>query len=100
MIKGPGSSSTVDETDTPLVLGKEKAGITSPTLSRGANGLGGLPVSLAVAIEVSFSLLYHPPRHAPVAGQFDFVIFTASIGGSISTQPHLAVPTGGPLLLF
>jgi hypothetical protein len=40
----------------------------SPTLSRGANGLGGLPVSLAVAIEVSFSLLYHPPpRHAPVA---------------------------------
>src|SRR6516165_290131 len=56
MIKGPGSSSTVDETDTPLVLGKEKTGIPSPTLSRGANGLGGLPVSLAVAIEVSFSL--------------------------------------------
>src|SRR6516162_684614 len=67
MIKGPGSSSTVDETDTPLVLGKEKTGISAPTLSRGANGLGGLPVSLAVAIEVSFSLLYHPPRHAPVA---------------------------------
>src|ERR1700757_2985357 len=93
MIKGPGSSSTVDETDTPLVLGKEKTGIPSPTLRRGANGLGGLPVSLAVAIEVSFSLLYHPPpRHAPVARQFDFVIFTASIGGSISTEPHLAVP--------
>src|SRR6516165_4503509 len=73
MIKGPGSSSTVDETDTPLVLGKEKTGISSPTLSRGANGLGGLPVSLAVAIEVSFSLLYYPPpRHAPVARQFDF----------------------------
>src|SRR5215468_7308217 len=72
MIKGPGSSSTVDETDTPLVLGKEKTGIPSPTLSRGANGLGGLPVSLAVAIEVSVSLLYHPPpRHAPVARQFD-----------------------------
>src|SRR4029077_5990109 len=89
MIKGPGSSSTVDETDTPLVLGKEKTGIPSPTLSRGANGLGGLPVSLAVAIEVSFSLLYHPPpRHAPVARQFDFVIFTASIGSSISTEPH------------
>jgi hypothetical protein len=71
MIKGPGSSSTVDETDTPLVSGKEKTGISSPTLSRGANGLGGLPVSLAVAIEVSFSLLYHPPpRHAPVARQF------------------------------
>src|ERR1700751_3098875 len=66
MIKGPCSSSTVDETDTPLVLGKEKTGILSPTRSRGANGLGGLPVSLAVAIEVSFSLLYHPPpRHAP-----------------------------------
>src|SRR5262249_47055811 len=65
MIKGPGSSSTVDETDTPLVSGKEKTGILSPTLSRGANGLGGLPVSLAVAIEVSFSLPYHPPpRHA------------------------------------
>jgi hypothetical protein len=80
MIKGPGSSSTVDETDTPLVLGKEKTGIPSPTLSRGGNGLGGLPVSLAVVIEVSFSLLYHPPpRHAPVARQFDFVIFTASI---------------------
>ena len=44
------SSSTVDETDTPLVLGKEKTGIPSPTLSRGANGLGGLPVSLAVVI--------------------------------------------------
>src|SRR5215831_3584222 len=73
MIKGPGSSSTVDETDTPLVLGKEKTGISSPTLSRGANGLGRLPVSLAVAIEVSFSLLYYPPpRHAPVARQFDF----------------------------
>src|SRR5438445_9321313 len=70
MIKGPGSSSTVDETDTPLVLGKEKTGISSPTLSRGANGLGGLPVSLALAIEVSFSLLYYPPpRHAPVARQ-------------------------------
>src|SRR6516162_11021171 len=55
MIKGPGSSSTVDETDTPLVSGKEKTGISSPTPSRGANGLGGLPVSLAVAIEVSFS---------------------------------------------
>src|SRR6516162_3492376 len=92
MIKGPGSSSTVDETDTPLVLGKEKTGIASPTLSRGANGLGGLPVSLAVAIEASFS----PPRHAPVARQFDFVIFTASIGGSISTQPHLAVPNRRP----
>jgi hypothetical protein len=97
MIKGPGSSSTVDETDTPLVSGKEKTGISSPTLSRGANGLGGLPVSLAVAIEVSFSLLYHPPpRHAPVARQFDFVIFTASIGGSISTEPHLAVPNRRP----
>src|SRR6516164_9336564 len=73
MIKGPGSSSSVDETDTPLVLGKEKTGISSPTLSRGANGLGGLPVSLAVAIEVSFGLLYYPPpRHAPVARQFDF----------------------------
>src|SRR6516162_7407857 len=91
MIKGPGSSSTVDETHTPLVLGKEKTGISSPTQSRGANGLGGLPVSLAVAIEVSFGLLYHPPpRHAPVGRQFDFVIFTASIGGS--TEPHLAVP--------
>src|SRR5215469_1161612 len=56
MIKGPGSSSSVDETDTPLVLGKEKTGIPSPTPSRGANGLGGLPVSLAVAIEVSFGL--------------------------------------------
>src|SRR5215813_961584 len=56
MIKGPGSSSTVDETDTPLVSGKEKTGISSPTPSRDANGLGGLPVSLAVAIEVSFSL--------------------------------------------
>jgi hypothetical protein len=68
MIKGPCSSSTVDETDTPLVLGKEKTGIPSPTLSRGANGLGGLPVLLAVAIDVSFSLLYHPPpRHAPLA---------------------------------
>jgi hypothetical protein len=55
MIKGPGSSSTVDETDTPLVSGKEKTGILSPTLSRGANNLGGLPVSLAVAIEVSFT---------------------------------------------
>src|SRR6516165_1678938 len=65
MIKGPGSSSTVDETDTPLVLGKEKTGISSPTLSRGANDLGGLPVSLAVAIEVSFSLLYHPPPPGP-----------------------------------
>jgi hypothetical protein len=97
MIKGPVSSSTVDETDTPLVLGKEKTGIPSPTLSRGANGLGRLPVSLAVAIEVSFSLLYHPPpRHAPVARQFDFVIFTASIGGSISTEPHLAVPNRRP----
>src|SRR5215469_2953882 len=73
MIKGPCSSSTVDETDTPLVLGKEKTGIPSPTSSRGANGLGGLPVSLAVAIEVSFDLLYYPPpRHAPVAHQFDF----------------------------
>ena len=73
MIKGPVSSSRVDETDTPLVLGKEKTGIPSPTLSRGANGLGGLPVSLALAIEVSFSLLYYPPpRHAPVARQFDF----------------------------
>src|ERR1700746_2950164 len=30
MIKGPGSSSSVDETDTPLVLGKEKTGISSP----------------------------------------------------------------------
>src|SRR6516164_5432089 len=60
MIKGPGSSSTVDETDTPLVLGKEKTGIASPTPSRDANGLGGLPVSLAVAIEVSFS--YSGPR--------------------------------------
>ena len=60
MIKGPGASSTVDETDTPLVLGNEKTGISSPTLSRGANGLGGLPVSLAVAIEVSFS--YSGPR--------------------------------------
>ena len=70
-------------------------------LSQAINGLGGLPVSLAVAIEVSFSLLnYPPPRHAPVDRQFDFVIFTAGIGGSISTQPHLAVPTGGPLLLF
>src|SRR5215813_7019077 len=97
MIKGPGSSSTVDETDTPLVLGKEKTGISSPTLSRGANGLGGLPGSLAVAIAVSFSLLYHaPPLHAPVARQFDFVIFTASIGGSISTEPHLAVPNRRP----
>src|SRR5215510_5014401 len=97
MIKGPGSSSTVDETNTPLVSGKEKTGIPSPTLSRGANGLGGLPASLAVAIEVSFSLLYHPPpRHAPVARQFDFVIFTASIGGSISTEPHLAVPNRRP----
>src|SRR5215831_4316802 len=97
MIKGPGSSSTVDETDTPLVSGKEKTGISSPTLSRGANGLGGFPVSLAVAIEVSFSLLYHPPpRHVPVARQFDFVIFTASIGGSISTEPHLAVPNRRP----
>src|SRR5215472_11469249 len=97
MIKGPGSSSTVDETDTPLVLGKEKTGISSPTLSRGANGLGGLPVSLAVAIEGSFSLLnYPPPRHAPVDRQFDFVIFTAGIGGSISTQPHLAVPNRRP----
>src|SRR6516225_1874510 len=113
MIKGPGASSTVDETETPLVLGKEKTGIPSPTLSRGANGLGGLPVSLAVrprspmraplpscaavAIEVSFSLLYHPPpRHAPVARQFDFVIITASIGGSISTEPHLAVPNRRP----
>src|SRR5215470_1045742 len=97
MIKGPGSSSTVDETDTPLVLGREKTGISSPTLSRGANGLGGLPVSLAVAIEVSFSLLnYPPPRHAPVDRQFDFVIFTAGIGGSISTQPHLAVPNRRP----
>src|SRR6516164_5321800 len=97
MIKGPGSSSTVDETDTPLVSGKEKTGIPSPTLSRGANGLGGLPVSLAVAIEVSFSLLYYPPpRHAPIARQFDFVIFTASIGGSISTEPHLAVPNRWP----
>src|SRR6267378_2688962 len=84
MIKGPGSRSTVDETDTPLVLGKEKTGIPSPTLSRGAN-------------EVSFSLLYHPPpRHAPVARQFDFVIFTASIGGSISTEPHLAVANRRP----
>src|SRR6516162_8599385 len=97
MIKGPGSSSTVDETDTPLVLGKEKTGISSPTLSRGANGLGGLPVSLAVAIEVSFSLLYYPPpRHAPVARQFDFVISTASIGGSIGAEPHLAVPNRRP----
>src|SRR5262252_7193158 len=65
MIKGPGSSSAVDETDTPLVLGKEKTGIPSPTLSRGANGLGGLPASLAVAIEVSFSLLYHPSPPGP-----------------------------------
>src|SRR6516164_9200967 len=73
MIKGPCASSSVDETDTPLVLGKEKTGISSPTLSRGANGLGGLPVSLAVAIEVSFGLLYYPPpRHAPVARQFAF----------------------------
>src|SRR6516225_7781244 len=96
MIKGPGSSNSVDETDTPLVLGKEKTGISSPTLSRGANGLGALPVSLAVAIEVSFSLLYYPPpRHAPVAPQFDFVIFTAGIG-SISTEPHLAVPNRRP----
>ena len=43
------------------------------------------------------SLMYHsPPRHAPVARQFDFVIFTASIGGSISTEPHLAVPNRWP----
>jgi hypothetical protein len=43
------------------------------------------------------SLMYHPPpRHAPVARQFDFVIFTASIGGSISTEPHLAVPNRRP----
>src|SRR5215471_16728659 len=77
MIKGPGSSSTVDETSAPLVLGKEKTGTPSPTLSRCANGLGGLPVSLAVAIEVSFSLLYHPsPRHAPVARQFDYARYT------------------------
>src|SRR6516165_7099383 len=48
MIKGPGSSSSVDETDTPLVLGKEKTGIPSPTPSRAANGLGGLPVSLSL----------------------------------------------------
>src|ERR1700757_2638013 len=65
MIKGPGSSRTIDETDTPLVSGKEKTGISSPTLSRGANGLGVLPVSLAVAIEVSFLLLYHPPPPGP-----------------------------------
>src|SRR6516162_10434822 len=99
MINGPGLSTTADKTDTPLVLGKEKTGISSPTLSRGASGLGGLPVSLAVAIEVSFSLLYYPPpRHAPVARQFDFVLFTASIGGSISTEPHLhlAVPNRRP----
>src|SRR6516225_2539521 len=68
MIKGPGSSSTVDETDTPLVLGKEKTGISSPTLSRRADGLGGSPVSLAVAIEVSFSLqlmvLGHRQHHS------------------------------------
>src|SRR6516225_6591590 len=81
MIKGPCSSSTVDETDTPLVLGKEKTVIPSPTLSRGANGLGGLPVSLAVAIEVSFSLLYHPPRHAPVAREFDYARYTPSPHG-------------------
>ena len=37
-----------------------------------------------------------PPRHAPVARQFDFVIFTASIGVSISTEPHLAVPNRRP----
>src|SRR5205823_752093 len=56
---------------------------------------------LAVAIEVSFSLLCHPPpRHAPVARQFDFVIFTASIGGSISTEPHLALPNRRPAPLF
>jgi len=55
MIKGPGSSSSVDETDTPLVLGKEKTGISSPTLSRGANRVGRLLVSLAVAIEGSFT---------------------------------------------
>jgi len=43
------------------------------------------------------SLMYHPPpRHAPVARQFDFVIFTASIGGSINTEPHLAVPNRRP----
>src|SRR5215831_17629687 len=66
-------------------------------LSQAINGLGGLPVSLAVAIEDSFSLLYHPPPwHAPVARQFDFAIFTASIGGSISTEPRLAVPNRRP----
>src|SRR5262249_53817387 len=99
MIKGPGSSSTVDETDTPLVLGKEKTGIRSPTLSRGANGLGGLPGSLAVAIEVSFSLsartpsghwvgaAQHVERGRPVCRSAAF-----NQASTTSGTPHCAVP--------
>jgi len=59
--------------------------------SRGANGLGGLPVSLAVVIEVSFSLLYHPPpRHAPVARQFAFEV--QSRGGSLAAIAQETAP--------
>src|SRR5262249_13480635 len=95
MIKGPGSSSTVDETGTPLVSGKEKTGISSPTLSRGASGLDGMTVSLAVAIEGSFgtgNLVTPNPgegKARPLTCDGQTVTVTHPAG--LDTDPHVAL---------